>query len=83
MPPSTIMATAVFTENHDLITVPLVAKLEKEAMAISIGMQWRHGATILTKFKLLNVISDQLLDCYVSVVMYYDIAIHQLVGNYV
>ena len=24
----------------------------KEAMATSIGMQWRHGATILTKFKL-------------------------------
>ena len=52
-------------------------------MAASIGMQWRHGATIVTKFKLLNVISDQLMDCYVSLVMYYDIAIHQLVRNYI
>ena len=32
-------------------------KLKKEAMAASIGMQWRHGATILTRFKLLNIIS--------------------------
>ena len=54
------MATEVFTENHDLITVPLVAKIGKR-----------------------NIISDQLMDCYVSVVMYYDIAIHQLVQNYV
>ena len=43
----------------------------KEAMATSIGMQWWHGATILTKFKLLNIILDQLMDCYVSIVMYY------------
>ena len=64
------MATTAFTENHDLITVPLVAKIGKEAMATSIGMQWKHGATILTKFKLLNIILDQLMDCYVSVVMY-------------
>ena len=46
-----IMATAF------LFRVPLVAKIGKEAMAASIGMQWRHGATISTKFKLLNVIS--------------------------
>ena len=31
MPPPTIMATAVFTENHDLITVPLVAKIGKRS----------------------------------------------------
>ena len=30
MPP-TIMATAVFSENHDLITVPLVAKIGKRS----------------------------------------------------
>ena len=29
--PPTIMATAVFTENHDLITVPLVAKIGKRS----------------------------------------------------
>ena len=83
MPPPTIMATAVFTENYDLITVPLVAKIGKRSNGHLYWMQWRHGATILTKFKLSNVISDQLMDCYVSVVMYYDIAIHQLVRNYI
>ena len=36
-------------------------------MATSIGMQWKHGATILTKFKLLNVILDQLVDCNVTI----------------
>ena len=36
---------------------PWWPKLEEEAMTASIGMQWRHGATILTRFKLLNVIS--------------------------
>ena len=29
--PPTIMGTAVFTENHDLITVPLVAKIGKRS----------------------------------------------------
>ena len=69
------MATTVFTENHDLITVPLVPKLEKEAIAASSGKQWRHGATILTKFKLLNVISDQLVDCNVIIDHYTHIAV--------
>ena len=55
----------------------------KEAMATSIGMQWRHGATILTKFKLLNVISDQLMDCNVIINHYGHIAVHKLDRNYV
>ena len=55
----------------------------KEAMAISIGMQWRHGATILTKFKLLNIISDQLMDCNVTIDHYRHIAVHKLDQNYV
>ena len=71
------MATAIFTENHDLITVPLVAKIGKRIMAASIGMQWRHGATILTKFKLLNVISDQLVDCNVIIDHYTHIAVQK------
>ena len=53
----------------------------KEAMATSIGMQWRHGATILTKFMLLNVISDQLIDCNVIKDNYTHIAVHKLDQN--
>ena len=53
----------------------------KEAMATSIGMQWRHGATILTKCKLLNVISDQLMDCNVIKDDYTHIAVHKLDRN--
>ena len=55
----------------------------KEAMATSIGMQWRHGATILTKFKLSNVIFDQLMDCNVIIDHYRHIAVHKLDRNYV
>ena len=55
----------------------------KEAMATSIGMQWRHGATILTKFKLLNVILDQLMDCNVIIDHYRHIAVHKLDRNYI
>ena len=50
-------------------------------MAASIGMQWRHGATILTKCKLLNVISDQLMDCNVIKDDYTHIAVHKLDQN--
>ena len=50
----------------------------KEALATSIGMQWRHGATILTKFKLLKVISDQLMYCNVIKDDYTHIAVHKL-----
>ena len=55
----------------------------KEAMATSIGMQWGHGATILTKFKLLNIILDQLMDCNVIIDYYRHIAVHKLDQNYV
>ena len=55
----------------------------KEAMATSIGMQWKHGATILTKFKLLNIISDQFMDCNVIIDHYRHIAVHKLDQNYV
>ena len=55
----------------------------KEAMATSIGMQWRHGAAILTKFKLLNVISDQLVDCYVILDHYTHIAVQKFDQNYI
>ena len=50
----------------------------KEAMATSFGMQWRHCATILTKFKLLNVILDQLVDCNVIIDHYAHIAVQKL-----
>ena len=63
---------------HFYLEHPWWPKLEKEAMATSIGMQWRHGATILTKFKLLNVISDQLMDCNVIIDHYRHIAVHKL-----
>ena len=55
-------------------------------------MQWppplgcsggRQGATILTKFKLLNVISDQLMDCNVIIDHYRHIAVHKLYQYYV
>ena len=55
----------------------------KEAMATSIGMQWRYGATILTKFKLLNVISDQLVDCNVIIDHYTHNAVQKFDQNYV
>ena len=62
---------------------PLVAKIGKKAMATLIGVQWRHVETIFTKFKLLNTISVQFVDCHVCMMIYYDIAIHKLVQNYV
>ena len=43
-------------------------------MAASTGEAWSQKLTISAKFKLSNVISDQLMDCYVSIVMHYDIA---------
>ena len=49
MPP-TIMATAVFSQNHDLITVPLVAKIGKRSNGPLIGVHWRHVEKIFTKF---------------------------------
>ena len=55
----------------------------KEAMATSIGIQWRHGAPILTKFKLLNTILDQLMDFNVIIDHYRHIAVHKLDQNYV
>ena len=54
---------------------PWWPKLEKEAMAASSGDAWSKKLTISAKFKLSNVTSDQLMDCYVSIVMHYDIAI--------
>ena len=35
--------------------------------------------TIFTKFKLLNAILVQFVDCYVCIMIYYGIAIHKLV----
>ena len=52
-------------------------------MATSTGMQWRHGATILIKFKLLNIILAQLMDCNVIIDHYRHIAVHKLDRNYV
>ena len=72
-----IMPTAFYLE------CPWWPKLEKEAMAASIAMQWRHGATILTKFRLLNVILDQLMDCNVIIDHCRHIAVHKLDQNYV
>ena len=54
---------------------PWWPKLKKEAMAASTGEAWSKKLTISAKFKLSNVILDQLMDCYVSIVMHYDIAI--------
>ena len=55
----------------------------KEAMATSIGMQWRHGATVLTKFKLLNIILEQLVDCNVIIDHYTHIVVQKFDQNYV
>ena len=55
--------------------------MEKEATAASIGMQWSHGVTILTKCKLLNVILGQLMDCNVIKDDYTHIAVHKLDQN--
>ena len=52
-------------------------------MAASIGMQWRHGATILTKFNVLNIILDQLMDCNVIIDHYRHRAVYKLDQNYV
>ena len=54
---------------------PWWPKLEKEAIAASTGEAWSKKLTISAKFKLSNIILDQLMDCYVSIVMHYDIAI--------
>ena len=58
---------------------PLVAKTGKKAIAALIGVQWRHVETIFTKFKLLNTILIQFVDCHVCIMIYYGIAIHTLV----
>ena len=52
-------------------------------MATLIGFHWRHVETIFTKFKLLNVISVQFVDSNVSIMIYYGIAIHKSVQNYI
>ena len=62
---------------------PWLPKLEKEAMAALTGVQWRHVDTIFTKFKLLNAILVQFVDCHVCIMIYYGIAIHKLVQNYI
>ena len=77
------MATADLLGNHMSKECPWWPKLEKEAMAALIGVQWRHVETILTKFKLLNAISVQFMHCHVCIMIYYGIAIHKLVQNYV
>ena len=58
---------------------PWWPKLEKEAIATIIGVQSRHVETIFTKFKLLNAILVQSVDCHVCIMIYYGIAIHKLV----
>ena len=40
-------------------------------MAASTGEAWSKILTISAKFKLSNVILDQLMDCYVSIVIKY------------
>ena len=49
-------------------------------MAASIGMQWPIASL---KFKLLNIILDQLMDCNVIIDHYRHIAVHNLDCNYV
>ena len=49
-------------------------------MAASIGMQWSIASL---KFKLLNVILDQLMDCNVIIDHYRHIAVQKLDCNYV
>ena len=36
-------------------------------MATLIGIQWKHGGQFLTNYKLLNVISTQLMDCNATI----------------
>ena len=72
MPP---LPTAFFI-NRPQHQRPWWPKLEKEAMDASSGEAWSIKLTISAKFKLSDVTSDQLMDCYVSIVMHYDIAIH-------
>ena len=74
-----IAATSFFEIPHNLIRAPLVAKLEKEAMATLNGVQWKHAETIFSKFKFSKTISAQLMDwdqCY-------NIPVHKLGQNYV
>ena len=52
-------------------------------MATLIGVHWWHVEKIFTKFKLLNVISVQFVDCNLCIMIYYGIAIYELVQNYV
>ena len=79
MPPNTPPPTTHFSGDHASKECPWWPKLEKEAMATIIGVQWRHVGTILTKFRLLNAISVQFVDCHVCIMIYYGIAIHKLV----
>ena len=75
--------TSDFSGNHASKEHPWWPKLEKEAMVALIGVQWRHVETIFTKFKLLNAISVLFVDCHVCILIFYGIAIHKLVQNYV
>ena len=59
---------------------PWWPKLEKEAMAASIGMQWPIASL---KFKLLNIILTHLMDFNVIIDHYRHIAVHKLDRNYV
>ena len=49
-------------------------------MAASIGMHWPIASL---KFKLLNIISDQLMDCNVIIDDYRHIAVHKIDRNYI
>ena len=88
MPPKTLPLLTPppptdFLGNHTSKECPWWPKLEKETMATLIGVQWRHVETTFTKFKLLNAILLQFMDCHVCIMIYYGIAIHKLVQNYV
>ena len=64
-----------------LFRASLVAKIGKRSNGCLHWDAVKHGAIILTKCKLLNVILDQLMDCNVIKDDYSHIAVHKLDQN--
>ena len=54
-------------------------EVQQGAMATLIGIQWKHGPN----FKLLNVISAQLMDCNATIDHNTLIPVHKLGQNYI
>ena len=74
-----VRKTAIFYFTCSIMLQPLVAKIGKGSNGSPHWSSVRHVETMFIKFKLLNAISVQFVDCHVCIMIYYGIAIHNLV----